>query len=141
MKKLLSLLLALSLAAPLEVRAECSKQVTLLEQGTPAPCKGFLFSPEKEQQVYLLNEKYKLIQQELDLKNQFIDRYKKDSALMDDILEKERQKSELWRTTAVQSTTQLIEVKENQGKRDMWMILTGVALTVLAGWSVGQASK
>lgn len=140
MKKFLKILL-ISMLISSNVLAECEKPVITLYQGQVAPCKGFLFSPTKEQEVRMLNEDYTLLQQELILKNKQIDLYKKDISDVDFMVGKEREKSELWRKAAEDSTKQLVEVKEGQGKRDWLMILAGVALTVGAGFAVGQAAN
>ena len=46
MKKTIVSILLLS-----QVSLACNKPVTYLTQNTPAPCTGFLFTPEKEKQV------------------------------------------------------------------------------------------
>lgn len=43
--------------------ASCPKNVVYLKQKEPAPCTGFLFSPEKEQELRLHNEERKLLLQ------------------------------------------------------------------------------
>lgn len=139
MKKLLCLVLAIMI--PFQTFAECPKPVTLLEQGASAPCSGFLFSKEKEKEVRLMNEDYSLVKQELEIKNKKIDILMYDRTLSDNIIEKERSKSELWRITAEKSTLELVKVNEDQGNRDLLMILLGVVVTVGAGYAVGQASK
>lgn len=118
--------------------AECPKPVTALEQGAQAPCTGFLFTKEKEKEVRLMAEDYKLLQEELEYKNKKIELTLKDLRLSDDIIQKEREKGELWRLTAEKSTLELVKSNEGQGKRDIWMILLGIGLTVGAGYALGQ---
>lgn len=137
MKQLLSLLLALMLSLP--ANADCSKPVTTLESGTPAPCRGFLFTPEKEHEVRLMGEDYDLTKQELDLKTKKIDLLIKSQSDTDFIIKKERDQSELWRKAAEDSTLKLTEKENRQGYRDWLMIFAGIALTVGAGYAVGQA--
>ncbi len=139
MKKLLCLILAI--LVPLQGYASCPNPVTSLEQGAQAPCRGFLFSPEKEKEVRLLKEDFKLLEQEVEIKNKKINIMLKDLTLSDSIIEKEREKGELWRITAEKSTLELVKVNENQGNRDLLMILLGVVVTVGAGYAVGQAAK
>ena len=139
MKKVLSLLLTISLATP--VYAECNKQVTLLNEGTPAPCRGYLFTPEKEAEVRLMNEDFKLTQQELQLKDKKIELLVKDIKDTEFIIKREQEQAELWRKMAEDSTLKLIKTDENRGRRDWLMMLLGVAVTVGAGYAVGQASK
>lgn len=88
-----------------------------------------------------MNEDYSLVKQELEIKNKKIDILMYDRTLSDNIIEKERSKSELWRITAEKSTLELVKVNEDQGNRDLLMILLGVVVTVGAGYAVGQASK
>lgn len=140
MKKLLSLLLATSLALPAQA-TECSKPVTLLNEGTPAPCKGFLFSPEKESQIRLMDIDYNLMKQELELKDVKIKLLTKDIKDTEFIIKREQDQSELWRKRAEESTLLLTKKEDSQGRRDWVMLLLGVVITVGAGYAVGQASK
>lgn len=43
--------------------ANCPKPVTHLEQGSIVPCEGYLFSPEKEQEVYYKLERIKTLEE------------------------------------------------------------------------------
>lgn len=139
MKKLLCLVLAISMSST--AFANCPKPVTALEQGAQAPCNGFLFSKQKEQEVRLMAEDYKLLQEEVEIKNKKLELTLKDLRLSDDIILKERERTELWRLTAEKSTLELVKVNENQGNRDLLMILLGVVVTVGAGYAVGAASR
>ena len=140
MKKLLCLTLSIMLMSQ-QVLAECQNPVTALEQGAQAPCRGYLFSPTKEKELRLLNEDYKLVKEELDYKNSKIKLLNDNLKLSDDILQKERERTELWRVTAENSTLQLVKSNEGQGRRDLWMILLGVGITVGAGYALGQVNK
>lgn len=139
MKKLLSLILSLNLSNV--AFALCPKPVITLEQGVQAPCSGFLFSREKEQEVRLQLEDYNLIKEELELKNKKINLLLEDLKISDSILEKERSKTELWRSTAEKSVITLSKLEENSHNRDFMMLFLGVVLTVGAGYAVGQAGK
>lgn len=138
--RLLSLLLSISLALPAHA-TECSKPVTLLNEGTPAPCKGFLFSPEKESEVRLMNEDSKLMKQEIELKDLKLNLLSKDIKDTEFIIKKEQEQAELWRKRAEESTLLLTKKQDSQGLRDWGMVLLGVLITVGAGYAVGQASK
>jgi hypothetical protein len=140
MKQLLSLLLATYLALPAQA-TDCSKPVTALEQGAPAPCKGYLFTPEKQKEVQLMNEDYALQKDEIQLKDLKIKSYVEDQKNADSIIAKEREQSELWRKRAEESTLLLTKKEDSQGRRDWLMVILGVAITVGAGFAVGQASK
>jgi len=41
--------------------AVCEKPVTYLKEKEKTPCTGYLFSPEKEQELRLINERQKLL--------------------------------------------------------------------------------
>lgn len=140
MKKLLSLLLSVSLALP-AYATECSKPVTQLNEGTPAPCRGFLFSPDKESEVRLVVEDSKLMKQEIELKDLKIKLLVNDIKDTEFIIGKEKEQAELWRKRAEESTLLLTKKQDGQGRRDWVMLLMGVALTVGAGYAVGQASR
>lgn len=53
MKKLIIALLLIS-----QVSMACNKSVTYLQEGSAAPCTGYLFSPEKEKEVREIKVKY-----------------------------------------------------------------------------------
>jgi hypothetical protein len=139
MKKLMALILALSL--PLNsFAAECSAPVKLLEEGSSAPCRGYLFSPEKELEVRIKYKEHSLIKDELDSLNKMVEKLQKRDAESEKILQLEVEKTELWKTRAEDVTLKYTTVEENRGKRDLLFVLLGVGLTVLAGWSMGQAA-
>lgn len=141
MKRLLAVMLSLSLVVPINSYAKCDNEVTLLNRGDIAPCRGFLFSPEKEQEVYIIKEDYKLLEKKLEFKDKTIKLLQKDVLDVETIVGKEQEKSELWRNLAEKNTLLLIKENKNRGKRDFWMIILGVALTVGAGHAVGAASR
>ncbi len=120
---------------------QCKKPVTLLDIGEPAPCRGYLFTPEKELELRLLSEDYKFLDEKLRLKDQQLDLYQEQTENYKQIAEAEKQKSEIWRKAAEDSTQQLIKKEERQDTRDWLFLLGGIGLTVLAGWAIGQASK
>jgi hypothetical protein len=141
MNKLAVLILSLSLAIPTPVYAKCEKQVKLLNVGDKAPCRGFLFSPEKELDIRIVIQESELQDKEIEYKDKKIKLLLKDLTVVDSIIDKERQKSELWRIRAEESTLKLVESEQGRGKRDFWFVVLGVALTVGAGYAVGQAAK
>ncbi len=121
--------------------ADCVRPVSPITQGEQAPCTGFLFSPQKERELRLLNEEYQMLLEQSKLYIQQRDLYVKELKETDSIVEKERQKAELWRKVAEDTTLKYTEVQDNRGKRDWLFLATGVVLTVAAGWAVGQAGK
>lgn len=139
MKKLMALILALSLPIN-SFAAECPAPVKLLEENSPAPCRGYLFSPEKELQVRIFKKEYDLMIQEKNALDEIIKRLEKKNFESEKIVQLEMQKTDLWKTRAEDITLKYVTVEENRGRRDFMFILAGVGLTVLAGWAVGQAS-
>jgi hypothetical protein len=125
----------------LNLQANCLKPVTYLDKGKETPCEGFLFSREKEREVRLIAQNYELLKQEVENKDKKINLILKDLALTESIIIKEREKSELWRARAEQSTLALVKESDSRATRDWWMILLGVGLTVGAGWALGQVNK
>ena len=121
--------------------AACAKPVQSLTEGQAAPCTGYLFSPEKELEVRIAVEDNKLVAQQLEAKDKKLKLLLQDVDDVEKITAKEREKAELWRKMAESSTLKLVEAQESSKKRDFWHVVMGVGLTVLAGWSIGQASK
>jgi hypothetical protein len=138
-KKLMVILISLSL--PLNSYAtDCSVSVKLLEEGTPAPCRGFLFDPKKELEVRMMKKESELLQIETETLNLMVDKYKKKEVEFNKIIDLQSEKTELWKVKAEDITLRYVAVEESRTKRDFMFILMGVGLTVLAGWSMGQAS-
>lgn len=121
--------------------ADCSKPVTPLTQGEQAPCTGFLFSPAKELELRLRNEDYNFLLEQSKLFIQQKESYKKELEQTEQIVEKERQKAELWRKVAEDTTLKYTEVQERRGTRDWLFLGAGVLLTIGAGYALGQAAK
>ena len=117
----------------------CEKPVKLLNQGDSAPCTGYLFSPDKNRELFIINEEHKIFKKQLEIKDLMINNLDKNIKLHEEILDKSRKQTDIWETKAKESTEQLFKVQESQGKRDFMFILLGVGLTVFAGWAVGQA--
>jgi len=139
MKKLLAILISLSL--PLSsFAAECIAPVKLVEEGAPAQCRGFLFSPEKELEVRLMKKDHDLLVLEVKELDLISDKSKQKDLELKKIIELEEQKTELWKSKAEDITLKYIAVEENRTKRDFGFILMGVGLTVLSAWAVGQAA-
>jgi len=140
MKRLLSLLLSISLGIP-AYADDCSKPVIPLDKGASAPCKGFLFSPNEEHKMYLLDQDHQLLQQQVDGDKKLVLSYQKSLKDFQPILEDEQKKSELWRKAAEDSTQKYIEAQDKTKQRDLLMIGLGVLLTVGAGFALHQADR
>lgn len=121
--------------------ALCPNPVTFLKKGDITACEGYLFSPEKELQVRLINEEFKLIKGQNEIKVKIIRALEKDVNTMEFILQKEQEKAELWRLAAENTTLKYIELEGNRTKRDLLFLGGGILLTVLSGWAIGQAAN
>lgn len=119
---------------------ECPKPVTLLNQGEVAPCTGFLFSREKEKELRLLDEDYKLLQERSSITDKQIQLYKQNEDVLNSVIDKERQKSKLWEDQAEKYTQKYIEEQNNRSNRDWLFFAGGVLLTLGAAWAVGAAA-
>lgn len=132
MKLLLLLLLVPQLAL------SCPKPVMYLKKSTTAPCNGYLFSPEKELEVRLLKENYKLQAGNIDIIKKQSELYQAMNEEFKAIANKEAERAELWRQATITTTKDLVSRQESQTYRDFLFIGLGVLLTVSAGWSLGQ---
>lgn len=138
MYKILAIVLAFAFTS--KALADC-KPVTPLVTGDPAPCSGYLFTPEKELELRTKNEDYKLLQQQVTIYIQQKELYKQQLEDQSKIADKEAQKAELWRKSAEDSTKKYMEAEQNRTLRDGAFLVSGILLTVLAGWSLGQAAR
>lgn len=133
--------LSLVLFSNAALGASCAQPVFHLNPNQAAPCEGYLFSPEKEKQLRLLQETSDFIQQEADLKDKEITLYKQKNVDLEAAEKEEAQKAEIWRKSSEDSTQKLIEADKDRSFRDWAFLATGVVLTVAAAWAVGQAHK
>lgn len=120
--------------------SECSNDVTVLYQGDPAPCKGFLFSPKKEEEVRKKITESDLDKTKLELQEKQLILYDKLLKLTQEQADKELEKSELWRKKAIESSEKLTDDKTRDWWRDGAFLIGGVVVTVAAGWALGAAS-
>ena len=137
-KRLIILLLSLSITFPAWA---CDKPVLRLLKNEKAPCEGFLFSPEKELELRLLDTEHKFLLKAGQVKNNLIEFYKTNEETTYEIIEKERQKSEVWRNVAEKNTLELVKTQESRGQRDWLFFVGGILCIVAAGWSLGQVAK
>lgn len=138
MRKIISIILGASLTA--SAFAQCPP-VTPLEKGDKAPCSGYLFTPEKELELRIKNEEYKILIEQVKLYLQQNEVYKKELQTSEAIIAKEREKAELWRAAAEKSTEKYLKVEEGRTVRDWTFLVSGIVLTVAAGYAVGAANN
>ena len=141
MKQILITFLTITLMLPSQVYGDCVKPATVMTKGQIAPCAGILLSKEKEKEIRQDKEKHKLTLEQLGVRNQMIEIYKKDINDVESIVSKERKKAEIWRQRAEKSTEKLIESESGRGRRDWMFYLLGALTVVGAGFAVGAASK
>jgi hypothetical protein len=125
MKSVLSFILVMSLSIP-GYGSDCPQAVTLLNKGNPAPCTGFLFSPEAEKQTALDNmdaKYYKLLSEKLTDKNNLLIK-------QTDILDK---RIDLYINQSNVLSTELAKrEKDDDWKKSRWfslgVVATGIAI-------------
>lgn len=133
--------IALTLALTMSARAvACDVPVTPLNQGDKAPCTGYLFSPEEEQKLRIQNEDYKVLLEESKIYIQEKDTYKKELTDQQEINDKKQKEVDLWKQQADSAIQKYVEQQERQSIRDWVFLISGVLLTVAAGYAVGQAN-
>lgn len=137
MKKVTALLVAI-LVSVSSFGQQCPNPVTFLKQNAVAPCDGFLFSKEKELQVRVTNEENKILKLELENNKQMLERMYSINNNTEAIINKEIQKSELWRKLAEDNTNRLIDIQNGQRSRDWMYVGLGILITVGAGYALGQ---
>lgn len=127
------------LAAPL-AGTSCQQPVYALSAGTPAPCTGFLFSPDEESKLRLEDQDYKLLKDESDLKDKQLQLYKGEVDDLQTAITKEKDETKMWRDTADTAEQKYVTQQERAGYRDMFFTFLGVLLTVGSGYAIGKAS-
>lgn len=138
MQKLINLLVSLSISVP--AQAKC-RPVTFLTAKEPAPCDGYLFTPEKELEIRIKNEERKLLLEQLDLYARQNSLYKQELDASEIIIIREREKSDLWARSAEQCMQQKLKFEERSSFRDWLFLIGGVLLTVASGYAINSANK
>ncbi len=109
-------------------------QVKYVEKGTPAPYDGYLFTPEKEQEVRQANESlkyYKLV----DETSQRI------LTLKDNEIKLLTESSTIWHNQSIELSKQLEASKDSSFWRQALYFGLGAVLTTAITFGVNQASK
>lgn len=136
--KILTSILVLSLSGQ-ALAGGCLQPVYHLNPGQPAECEGYLFSPEMEQRLRLMDANYPLMEDQVDLQKKQLDLYKQEVVDYQMAIDKQKQDITLWQTQATDSTQKYINMEERQGWRDYLFLGLGVLLTVSAAWATGQS--
>lgn len=140
MQKVISLILG-SVVTCNALAIECPKPVQYVLENEKVNCTGYLFSPAKEAEMRLRNEDYKTLLEQTKIYLEQIDNLKHQVVTTEKIAEKEKQKAELWRSSAEQTTEKLISLQDRTTVRDYVFLVSGVGLTVLAAWGLGQINN
>lgn len=119
----------------------CPKSVIPLEKGQESPCQGYLFSLEKEQELRIKNENYKLLEQEVNIYKKQNDNLNQQINNYEFIIKKEQEKTDKWRTMAETSTEKYLKQDSFKETYILGYVISGILLTTLAGWSLGQIKK
>ena len=115
--------------------------VLYIKEGTPAPCTGYLFSPEKELELRIFKSDYEFLQKELEIQRSLTELHRLNVVTMGQMLDKSREIEELWRKAAIENTKQLVSMQESRDRRDWLYFAGGILATVAAGYAIGQAAK
>jgi len=123
------------------IYADCKQPVTHLLKEEVTPCEGYLFSPEKELEIRIKNEEYKLLMEQTKIYIQRIELYKEQVKITEEIAKKEAGKAELWRDRAEDITEKYVKQNNRQGWRDWVFFGAGILTTAIAAWTVSQTTK
>lgn len=118
--------------------AKCPKQVQFLDKNERSPCRGYLFSPEKEKVVYHLNEEINALREEMVLKNKIAENYKLDILDLEKIVQKRTDQTQIWENRAIESTEKFYKSQANRGTRDFILFGAGVLSAILIGFGVAK---
>lgn len=136
-KLLISLLISSTLAQALN--GACPANVTLLQEGEKASCKGFLFSPETAERATKADMQYKLLLEEHELILRQLDLYRQINKDYTDILLKEKNKTDIWQGKAEDYAKKYSDIQDNRQTKDWLFFGLGVLVTIGAGYAVGAA--
>jgi len=135
MKLLINIILMFCLVYPTRL---FSQEVVYLEKGQVTPFTGYLFTPAKEQQLRLLSIEYKLLSEELIIKDKLISKLKLELEYSDLIVGKERDKADMWRKYAEESASKYINYNDSRETRDYIFFGLGILTTIAAAYVVSQ---
>lgn len=105
--------------------------VKYLEKGSPAPCTGYLFTPEKEKEVRLKVVELEY-EKELNIsKSKQIELYKQELQFSDERLK-------LWNTEALSLNKELVKRQNNDFLKSALFFLLGAAVTTGITYAVNK---
>jgi hypothetical protein len=114
--------------------SDCQESVTLLDKGTPAPCTGFLFSPDAEAQAAsdARDAKYyKLINEKLELRHDLM-------LEQNEILDK---RLKLYMDQSHTLATELHKKESRSTWEKVGWFVLGIGVTGLAIYGAGQLNN
>lgn len=120
----------LLLTTQIALGKECEKPVTLLAENTPAPCKGFLFSPAKERELRLLDQDYMELSRLQELTEIQLQLSQDSVNKLEYALDAEKEISDTWKQESYKwSKKYTEEIEANNSNR--WIYFGGGALTTI----------
>ena len=121
--------------------AQCPKPVQYVEKGNTVNCTGFLFSPEKELELRIKNEEYKLLMEQTNLYIQQLEFYKKEVETREKIIKIQEDKVELWKNSADNYSTKYLELKDKQQREEYYLFASGIGVTLMTALALSQLTK
>lgn len=121
--------------------SDCISKVVSINKGEEAPCTGYLFSPEAEEEAWKTKETNKILEKREELNKQKEEMLNKQLEIKDLIIEKKDEQVNIYHTKLVDTTKKYVDSQEGRGSRDLLFIGLGVLATVLASVVVKNVSS
>lgn len=142
MKVLLVAILSFMIIFPSHLWATaCQQPVQYTLEGQAAQCTGYLFSPDQESKMEIINQQYQLLQEQLQVMQGMIDLYKQNNDKLTDIAKAEEDKANLWRISAENSTTKLIKKENSSQYRDAAFFIAGILTSIAVAYTIRHAGQ
>lgn len=109
-------------------------EVRLLHQGEPAPYTGYLFAPEDEKRVRLLDQKLTISEQKVDI----LTKINKNNLELYDLANK---RADVWQKQAEDLSKQLSQEKKDDFWRSTFYFTLGAVLTGLAAYGMSRTIR
>jgi hypothetical protein len=123
------------------VLCDCPQPVTYLNAGQSTPCQGYLFTVTKEKDTRLKLMDYDLTNQELTLKNQYINNLTKQINDMNTIQADQSKQLTLWKNSAENDSERLAKLQDGRGTMDFVIFSSGILGGILACFFGAKAIK
>jgi len=142
MKKIVVIVSLLStLFANQAFATTCKAAVSLLTEGTAAPCSGWLFDEDTAKEASNLKLQYPILQEEFNTVKEQVTELKGELADEKAISEDQKQKAKLWQDRAVDITEKYVAVENSRGTRDALFYGAGIVTMLLLIFAESQAQQ